>query len=287
MTTVMVAALGYARRGWRVLPLHSIRDGRCTCRRQNCEHPGKHPRTLHGVLDATTDPTIVMGWWHGSPDANLAVATGAASGIVVLDVDPRNGGDASLADLQRQNGALPETPRVLTGGGGMHVYFHAPQPTVPTRVVGDGLDLKAAGGYVVAPPSLHLSGRLYAWEIGAGLELPLAPLPAWLQTAATAGSRQRLRRDGTPLLVHRGERNQRLYQIAGLLRRYGIGNQAVLRCLEAINIDHVMPPLGAIELGRIAASAMRHASDPQAYRPSRGPDLDLETLVLAARGRSR
>ncbi|MBN2195024.1 MAG: bifunctional DNA primase/polymerase [Polyangiaceae bacterium] len=79
--------------GWAVLPLHSAGDGRCTCQAEHCRSVGKHPRTRHGVADATVDPDVVAAWWRRWPDANIGVATGGDAGPVVVDIDPRNGGE--------------------------------------------------------------------------------------------------------------------------------------------------------------------------------------------------
>jgi len=107
-------------------------------------------------------------WFDTWPDANVGIAIGAESGLVVLDVDPRHGGTESLEELETRHGRLPLSPVVLTGGGGTHSYFAHPKGgTVPNRTnfAGlPGLDLRADGGYVVAPPSVHASGRAYEWS---------------------------------------------------------------------------------------------------------------------------
>ena len=122
----MEAARAYARRGWRVLPVHTGKDGTCTCGRAGCDSPAKHPRTAHGAKDATTDETQIRAWWTTRPNGNIGIATGTESGIVVVDLDPRNGGDKSLADFEAKHGSLPLTPKVRTGGGGAHFYFRPP-----------------------------------------------------------------------------------------------------------------------------------------------------------------
>ena len=168
------AALAYARRGWGVFPVR-----------------GKIPLTRNGFKDATTDETTIRRWWSGSHAAGVAIATGAASGVIVLDVDPRHGGDESLADAEAMYGPLPRTPQVLTGGGGTHFDFAHPGGVVKCRSgLGGlrGLDLKADGGYVVAPPSRHPSGDCYAWCAVLGIdEVPIAPAPQWILELA-AGS---------------------------------------------------------------------------------------------------
>lgn len=159
----LVAALGYAKRGWAVLP---------------CKPSGKTPATQHGYKDATTEKRVIVAAWSTNVRANVAVATGAQSGIVVLDVDPRNGGDASLAELERVHGSLPATPTVGTGGGGRHFYFSAPEGALRGGVLAPGLDVKADGGYVIAPPSVHPDGGKYRWVNGP--TRALAPCPEWI-----------------------------------------------------------------------------------------------------------
>src|SRR5215468_4020275 len=94
---LLEAALTYARYGWAVFPVYEVihRD-ECACGKVACKDAGKHPRTRNGLKDATTDEATIQGWWQRWPDANVAVACGAESGLIVLDVDPRHHGDESL-----------------------------------------------------------------------------------------------------------------------------------------------------------------------------------------------
>ena len=159
------AAQQYAARGWAVLPLHSADPGCCSCGEAGCESPGKHPRTVHGVKDATTDERTVREWWVRWPQANVGIATGRASGLVVLDVDRARGGQASLELLRAECPDLQKAPTVETGGGGIHLYFAHADGHIPNKVdFLPGLDIRGDGGYVVAPPSRHKSGRTYQWR---------------------------------------------------------------------------------------------------------------------------
>jgi putative DNA primase/helicase len=243
VTPQLTAVLSYARQRLATFPLR----------------PGaKTPLTDHGHLDATTDPGVLTDWWGRWPDANVGIAC-RPSGLVVVDVDPRNGGDDSLADLERQYGSLPATWRALTGGG-VHAIFQAPGDVpLVDGALAPGIDLKA-NGYIVAPPSLHPNGRRYAWECGHEPgSLPLAALPGWLLERVCERASDRLRADGTPLMLRAGERNVGLFRLACLLRRRGVNARALHDCLEAINSEHAHPPLGAAELERIAVSAARYA----------------------------
>lgn len=191
-------ALVYAARGWRVLPVHvAVRTGAglvCSCSKgAKCppKHAGKHPRTMHGTKDATTDPATIRAWWALWPGANVGIATGAASGLVVLDIDPRNGGDDTFAELLETLGRLPPTVEALTGGGGRHLLFRHPGGRI-VGTPGAGVDVKADGGFIVAAPSVHPSGRDYAWEMSSDpADVPVASLPdAWkrrLQQGNTEG----------------------------------------------------------------------------------------------------
>lgn len=161
-------AAAYAAHGWRVFPLHSPGDGPtgCDCRKTDCTHPAKHPRTLHGLLDATTDIDKIVRWWTMWPTANIAIATGVVSGLVVIDIDPRNGAMDTLARLADNGHTFGKTGQVLTHSGGWHLYYRHPGGKVTSRsnALGTGIDIKGDGGYVVAPPSRGVLGP-YVWQV--------------------------------------------------------------------------------------------------------------------------
>lgn len=169
VSLVLDTALHYARdKGWAVLPLHCFYgpSRRCTCGEETCQNVAKHPRTKHGLKDASKDEKIIRAWWQRWPLSNLGIATGEVSGIFVLDIDPRHEGDKNLAELERQNGKLPRTGTVITGGGGQHFYFRYPSDgtLISNRAnIVPGIDVRGTGGFVVAPPSIHASGKAYEW----------------------------------------------------------------------------------------------------------------------------
>jgi hypothetical protein len=185
------AAANYATAGITVFPLWwttPTSDGtrHCACSDgTNCGSPGKHPRTGRGGVHlATTDPHRITLWWAQWPDANIGVPAGA-NNLAVLDVDPRHGGDDTLATLvdwaDTKHGIdLLATRTVRTGSGGLHLLYQAPPGGIKSaaRAFGaDGLDTRGRGGYIVAPPSLHVSGGRYE-NVDTGH--PLAPWPAIL-----------------------------------------------------------------------------------------------------------
>ena len=145
--TLASAARAYSERlAWAVLPLR-----------------GKVPAIPkgRGYLDATTDPATISRWWREYPDANVGVSC-IGSNLVVLDVDPRHGGDRTLAELEERHGKLPPTIRQVTGSGGQHILFH-PVGDLPPGSLGKGIDVKWRG-YIVTAPSVHPdTGRHYAW----------------------------------------------------------------------------------------------------------------------------
>jgi putative DNA primase/helicase len=181
-------ALRNARRGWHVLPLYAVNDGRCECvAGRSCDHPGKHPRTPNGVKDATTDRKTIKDWWKRWPDANIGVATGRTSGIFVIDVDG-DVGKESLKELQAEHGRLQKTVTVQTGKG-RHRYFRCEGARVGNSAgrLGKGIDVRGDGGYVVAAGSVHASGARYRFVDRRGLdEIELAPAPKWLLDLVTA-----------------------------------------------------------------------------------------------------
>ena len=165
-----------------MLPLHTTVEGKCSCTAgRSASIPGKHPRTPNGVKDATTDRTIIKAWWKRWPDANIGIATGPTSDIFVLDVDG-NVGKASLKELQAEHGRLPKTVTVKTGKG-RHRYFRCGDARVGNSVgrLGNGIDVRGDGGYVVAAGSVHVSGAVYRFVEGRALdEIKVASAPTGL-----------------------------------------------------------------------------------------------------------
>lgn len=198
--TLLDYALAYAERGFAVVPLHYIlADGTCSCGkphdgkegRPSANGIGKHPHTLyarHGALSATRDPEVIRRWWGVEPSMNIGLAMGEASGVIAVDIDPRDGGDETWAQfVERQGAKVPDTLVQQTGGGGQHILF-AYAADVTVRTPGKGVQIKGNGGYIVAEPSTHHTGGRYFWDSECD---PLdgvaaAPVPAWLAAPKAA-----------------------------------------------------------------------------------------------------
>jgi hypothetical protein len=245
LAPVALAALDYLRRGWSVIPI--IRGG-------------KRPLTRwRDYQDRRATPDEVYAWFRRWPDANVAIVTGAISGLVVLDVDAGHGGSASLQTLEQVNGALGPTPSVVSGGGGRHFYFAHPGTPVRNRAgIHPGIDLRGDGGYIVAPPSVHASGIAYRWARGHASP-QVCPMPAWLMQDRERET-ARTRNDWLQLLrttIHQGGRNHTVASLAGHLLRRGIDPQIALELLLGWNATRCRPPLPEAEVVRTVASIQR------------------------------
>jgi hypothetical protein len=179
LTTMRAAALGYMREGWPVFVLGRSKRPVANC--PPCADPG-HDRagcgclTCHGFYAATTDPARLAAMLARISGGLLAIRTGTASGLCVVDIDPRNGGRPDTA-------LMTPTATVATGGGGWHLYYRHPGgPTVPALPGRAGVDIKGDGGYVAAPPSVHPgTGQRYQWTG----RRPVSEMPPALCTAIT------------------------------------------------------------------------------------------------------
>jgi hypothetical protein len=280
------AALAYARKGWPVLPLHSVSNGACTCRR-SCASPAKHPRTRHGLKDASTDPEIIEGWWSRWTNANVGVLTGPESGIVVLDVDPRHGGHNSLAGLLLSKGRrLPHTVVQQTGSGGQHILYKHPGGQIKNSAgrLGAGLDIKADNGYIVAAPSRHISGGYYYWVCSPD-DVALQEMPQWLLELVVHQPNSPQLHHATTDRITAGSRNDHLTSLAGSLRRNGSSRAVIETALLEENGKACDPPLADDEVRRIAESVARYGTAPlhvwrDLIRSEHGPDSPTTRLVL-------
>lgn len=241
------AALAYAQAGWSVIPMA----------------PGSKQPLLawREFQERRAAAEEIRAWFKRWPDANIAVVTGAISGLVVIDIDPRHDGEASLQILESEIGPIPSTVEAQTGGGGRHLYFAYPGRTIRNRTaLRPGIDLRADGGVIVLPPSLHPSGGRYAWAEGhAPNQAEAAPLPPRL-LAELASDEQH---PGHPLIYWRelvaagvgeGERNNTIASLAGHLLWHDVDADVVAEMLVCWNQVRCRPPLSQEEVLRTVGS---------------------------------
>mgnify|MGYP001258217120 CR=1 FL=1 len=263
----LAAVLALAACGLLVVPLWPAVPGQgCSCRRgPACTAPGKHPAAHHvprGLLDASGDPEMLRRWWS-RPERRTgrpwSIGAAVPAWAVVLDLD----GPEAAEALRAEGLALPATLTALTGRGEgfLHLWYRTERPISPAVGVLPHVDVRGPGSYVVAPPSVHVTGRRYRWR-GASAEVPdwqeLAEAPGWLYTVARPAP-EALGTDperwGELLSgpVPEGQRNATAAKLAGLLfRRLPAG--ACWPLLESWNATACRPPLDGDELARVAAS---------------------------------
>lgn len=313
--SMQMAALAYAKKfGWPVFPVHRPifgADGetRCSCRDfKSCTNIGKHPAVAHGVKDATIDEATIRRWWERDPHANIGVAAGAAAGFFVLDIDPANGGEDSVLDLQVANGDFPPTIEAITGSGGRHVLFRMPGVPIRNRVgFAPGLDTRSDGGYIVVAPSLHTSRKRYAWEASSRPgEIEIADAPPWLLELVIGAPGDQLR-DVRPLeeselpelngrlararryldkipeaVSGKGGHLQTWLAAIALVRGFGLPESAALELLAAEYNARCAPPWSLPELEHKVASAAKDGRRPLGYLLGDRP-LDVDGYQDAER----
>lgn len=239
------AALQLAERGMAIFP---------------CQPRDKRPATAHGAKDATTNRDIVAHWWRQGPDCNIGVATGPVSGIMVLDIDNIDA-EAELRKLEAQHSALPATVESITARG-RHLFYKWPDQEIRNSAgrLAPGIDVRGTGGYVIAPPSMHPSGRRYAWSVDSADAF--AAVPQWLLDRIGNPTKG----NGAPATppaewrnlvlggVGEGQRNDSLARLAGHLLRRHVDPLVASELLTAWNAIRCQPPLDADEVARIVDS---------------------------------
>lgn len=250
---ILKAALEYAEQGFSVFPLHTPRDGRCDCSDgAACDSPGKHPRTIKGFKDASVDELQIRRWWKTWPYANIGIAI--PDGYVVVDVDGQRGQEI----LQSEGKYLTATALQSSGRGAHYVYRTlnriAPRNLIPQSEKGahDGVDLRGPGSYIVAAPSLHISGEVYDWSI------PLSDVdiaPRWLEEISkesggtTVGERAPVDFELLLAGLPEGQRKWEIYRAASKLRAADVPlDLAVMLATTAAG--NCSPPLEAKEAER-------------------------------------
>lgn len=208
-------ALAYADLGWQIFPCWQIdKNGKCACG-TDCKSPGKHPISAlapRGQDSATNDKAVIEQWWTSHPNANIAIYL-AGSGLCAIDIDPRNGGDYTIEELENQHGELIADVVQLTGGGGEHRLFLRPDGTLPGKL-GKGVDVKL-NGYIIAEPSNHISGGQYIWEASScPLDGAVAgPLPDWIRSFNTLSTKE-----NTGIAINHGMSDDQYYDVLEALQ---------------------------------------------------------------------
>ena len=229
--------LDYCNRGWRLFPVIE---------------KNKVPATPNGLKDASDKWEQVMEWHSHNPNYNWGLATGK---IVVVDIDPKNGGTQdSIKEL-----GLPDTLTVLTGSGGFHLYYLNTGLDIHNSAskLAKGVDIRGWGGYVILPPSIHPNGNSYKW-LNDG---DITPFPKHIREKldeikrATGGTGNRFTQ---PQLIENGARNDTLFRLACSLRNKNLLYESILAALEIENERRCKPPIDDDELKRIVESAMRY-----------------------------
>jgi hypothetical protein len=238
---VLRSALTLARKGLPVFP---------------CVPRGKHPAVATGLKAATIDATTIRQWWQQIPDANISIATGEPAGIFVLDVDGIDA-EAELRKLEARHGALPATVEVITARG-RHVYFKMPAAPIRNSAgkLAPGLDIRATGGYVLVPPSIHPTGRRYEWSVDcAGA---IADAPSWLTERIIngAGNGSKPPSEWRTLVqgINEGARDCSLTKLTGYLLRRHVDPFVVLELVRSFNTTRCTPPLPDKDIERIVSS---------------------------------
>ncbi len=253
MTPLGQAAIALGARGLRVFP---------------CWPRKKEPAIRDNLRLAAVDETIVRRFWGEQGVYNIGVATGPGSGVWVLDIDGWR--ERTLSRLEAEHGAMPPTVEAISGAG-RHLYFRWPDGAEirnsQDRVDIPGLDVRGDGGYVLAPPSVHPSGRAYCWSVDSASAF--ADAPRWLIDLAAKDRGGRAMNAATPgnwrSFVnepvegsHRGHAVARLY---GLLVRKYVDPVVALDIVRMFNELRSKPPLDDPEVVRIANAIADREAD--------------------------
>ncbi len=181
LQTPLELAQHYVAEGWPVFPCRSHAEEHVDQATGEIVTLGeKTPLTPNGFKGATRFPRIIERWWSDWPDAAVGLPTGEKTGFFALDIDNKPGGANGfdwLAEMEAEHGPLPDTARVTSPNGGLHIYFKYVVGTRNRGALGAGVDIRSEGGYVLAAGSTMANGRSYKWETETR---EIAEAPAWL-----------------------------------------------------------------------------------------------------------
>lgn len=245
--TMLNAALMYAERGLAVFPL---------------AEGTKIPCIQGGFTQATTDAEQIRLFWTARPNCNIGIATGGLSnGLAVIDVDLDNDkgedGYITLREWESEHGELPETACATTPRGGMHLYFISDEPVSSTVNKELGIDVRAEGGFVVAPPSIRDDGRLYEWDLHIedyGITKADKNVKEFI--AKVQEGRGSTERFELPDRIRSGERNDTLFKYACSLQAHSVPDDDIVKSVIAVNNSLCDKPLDNAECEKIVRSAL-------------------------------
>lgn len=228
-----------------------------------CWHKGKSPIPKNGCYAATNNEKQLKEWFSNILN-NIAIATGSGIVVIDLDNDPDNGkyGSEIWEEWQQIYGQAPDTWECLTGGGGRHLYFRCNDEKLTTGVnIAPGVDFRGRGGYVIAPPSIHASGKIYEWEASHHPEdTPIAEMPVWLHALLlqSVKSPSKSPSNEIPERFKEGERNSELFRLAASLRARGLSIDEMIATVTTVNKSRCLPPLSDKEIETICNSAGKY-----------------------------
>jgi putative DNA primase/helicase len=270
-------ALSYAQQGMNIFPVHNIKDGFCSCRGSLKCKPGKHPRTSNGLSAATSDLHQVEEWWTKWPDANIGCRP--HENEIVLDIEKEGLNNGLLGRLIKQFGPLPVGRISATGGGGIHLFFTLPEgaPEIKSSAkVFDGMDIRTVKGYVILPPSNHVSGNSYSWKKEGGAKIPELPMEWCVGIAQAQAKGVRQNTKDIREKYTEGNRNHSMFEMACAAIGKGKTPQEVLIELRRENKRLCSPPLPDAELKMITESAAKYGPNKQAMQ-----EEELEQIRIA------
>jgi len=261
ITTKLEAALTYASWGWHVLPLVPN---------------DKRPASAHGVHDATTDLDKIRAWWAQNPNYNIGIAAGEKSGIVVFDIDPRNGGSDSWDDFTSEHGGVPDGICQLTAGGGQH-HIAEWREGLKSCELRPGVDFLANGRYFVVAPS-SVNDREYTWEESSDPIDGICPFvipESWLAAMAV----RKVIVSATDGELITGNRNAGLASMAGSMRRSGFSASEIYAAIMTANTERCDIPLPLSDVKRIAESISRYEPEHDVGASTALGDAAAESLI--------
>lgn len=242
------AAIEYAKRGLAVFPL-AERD--------------KVPCIAGGFKNATTDPEQIAAFWKHRPNANIGIATGGMSGGLVVidcDYDEARGEDGmrTVRSFEAANGEFPDSACVSTPRGGEHLYFLTDEPFDCSVNSDEGVDIRADGGYVVAPPSIHPNGGMYEWDLDIedyGIQKADASVLAFIRKLQ---GEKKGKHFVMPETIGKGERNDTIFKLACSMQSKGEQDEMIYAYCIATNNVKCKPPLSNGEVEKIVEQALRY-----------------------------